>query len=284
MTTAYITVSLALIGSIFGSFAMAQVWRLRARQLANAKEQGAAYDKSEYRSLKHLLNSPVSKDRSVCLHCKYQLRWFDLIPIYSWLSLRGRCRKCRTPIGLYELIAELALATLFALSYLFFPLPLSSPLDWLHLTTWLLLLAALMVLFIYDLRWSLLPDLPLLVAGILAAIYVALGWTNINFLNLITALAILSGIYLFLYLFSKGKWVGSGDYLLAIPIALILPHPMLAFFVLFFANLLGCFLVIPSLFAGKRSFNSSVPLGPLLITALILVFFAQDLLLKIILP
>ena len=100
---------LAVLGALLGSFAVAQVWRLRARQLVIDERDGEPVDKAELRRLRGLLR-PVTGDRSECLHCHHQLAWYDLLPVVSWLSLSGKCRYCKAPIGTTELLAEVFLA------------------------------------------------------------------------------------------------------------------------------------------------------------------------------
>ena len=96
-----------VIGAVFGSFSVAQVWRLRASQLQDEKSAGEKIDSAEWKKLHSLVSKKVKNDRSHCLNCGYQLKWFDLIPIVSWLSLGGKCRKCRSKIGALEFISEI---------------------------------------------------------------------------------------------------------------------------------------------------------------------------------
>ena len=93
-----ILVIVAALGAVMGSFIGAQVWRVRARQLVEDKQAGEPVDTLELRRLKPLL-MPLKDDRSRCLSCGHELRWYDLLPVVSWLVTRGRCRYCRAPIG-----------------------------------------------------------------------------------------------------------------------------------------------------------------------------------------
>lgn len=61
--------------------------------------------------------SILHPSRSFCPHCRYQIRWYDNIPVVSWLLLRGQCRSCRAPISLQYPLVELATALLFLLTY-----------------------------------------------------------------------------------------------------------------------------------------------------------------------
>ena len=149
---------LAVLGLLFGSFAGATVWRLRARQLVADKKAGEAVDAKELKQLKPLAHQKVLKDRSRCLSCGYTLRWYDLIPIVSWLSLKGRCRSCRKPIGRMEPLLEVGMAVFFVASYIFWPFLLTTPLEVAFLAVWLLAGVGLIILFAYDAKWYLLPN------------------------------------------------------------------------------------------------------------------------------
>lgn len=81
----------AIFGAILGSFACCQAWRIRLH--------------SEDRKL---------VNRSVCLHCGHRLGRLELIPIFSWLFLGGKCKKCKTKIGLMEFFSEITMALIFA--------------------------------------------------------------------------------------------------------------------------------------------------------------------------
>ena len=81
----------AIFGAILGSFACCQAWRIRLH--------------SEGRKL---------VNRSVCLHCGHRLGRLELIPIFSWLFLGGKCKKCKAKIGLMEFFSEITMALIFA--------------------------------------------------------------------------------------------------------------------------------------------------------------------------
>lgn len=147
-----------LLGAVFGSFAGAQVWRLRAQQLAADDRAGEKVDQRELTRLRPLGNQQLGHDRSRCLHCQRVLAWYDLLPVVSWLLLRGRCRYCRRPIGWSELLLELGLAGLFVASVALWPGGLTDAVQVGLLVLWLVALVLLAILFVYDVRWMLLPD------------------------------------------------------------------------------------------------------------------------------
>lgn len=266
----YIYLGLVLFGLCLGSFAGASVWRLRAYQLMQDKAGGSVIDKDEYKNLKRLTKNSILKDRSQCLHCGYVLKWYDLIPLFSWLILKGRCRKCHVPIGWFEPLIEISVAVFFVISYAFWPYPLNSAFEIARLVLWLIAGVALVILFAYDKKWYLLPNLVnYIVIGIgainsLLLILVASDKIS-TLLSIVGSMLILSGLYFILYLVSRGKWIGFGDIKLGLGLALLLADWRLAFIALFAANLIGCIIVLPALITGKLKRDSHVPFGPLLI-------------------
>jgi len=265
-----IYLTLVLVGLVLGSFAGASVWRLRARQLVQDKSSGEHVYHDEYARLNKLTKSTLVNDRSQCLHCSYTLKWYDLIPLFSWMNLRGRCRKCRKPIGFMEPLIEVGVAAFFVLSYMYWPYPLNDALEVARLILWLIAGVGLAILFVYDTKWYLLPDkvnFAVIGIGALSALSVFINSHDKpgTIISILGSVFILSGIYLILYIYSKGKWIGFGDIKLGLGLGLLLADWELAFVALFAANLIGCILVLPAMVMGKLKRNSHVPFGPLLI-------------------
>jgi len=274
-----IYIALVLVGLCMGSFAGATTWRLRANELADDKKRGDEYDAAEYKHLKKLIHVKTSKDRSVCLHCSYRLRWYDLIPLVSWLLLGGKCRKCRQPIGYFEPLMELSVTLYFVLSYAFWPGQIVSALQITHFVAWLITGVVLAILFAYDAKWFLLPDkLNYALIGLGLAISAIIVATSDNpaaaVANIAGSVAILSGMYYVIYLLSHGKWIGFGDIKLCLGLALLLADWQLAFIALFVANLVGCLIVIPLMAVGKLKRDSHIPFGPLLIIGTVVAWLA----------
>lgn len=277
MNDVFIYVALGLFGAALGSFAAATVWRLRARQLAADKAAGEEYDIKEYKRLKKIISRPLD-DHSQCLHCSYKLKWYDLIPIVSWLSLKGKCRNCHKPIGWFEFLSEIGVAAYFVLSYALWPVGLETSLAVTHFVLWLIAGVIMAILFAYDLKWFLLPDklniaLGVVGIGIVGVVAVERGDFAGTLLSALGSVAILSGLYATLYVVSRGRWVGFGDVKLGIGLALILVDWQLALTALFLANFIGCLIVIPLLATKKLARNSHVPFGPLLIAGTICAWF-----------
>ena len=271
------TVAIGLLGAVLGSFAGAQVWRLRAWQLKQDKAAGEKIDAAEWKKLKPLVGKKLKQDRSQCLSCHHDLAWKDLIPVFSWLRFGGKCRYCKAKIGYTEILLEIGLGALFALSVWFWPESLSD-LGLLRAIVWLSALVPLTILFVYDLRWSILPDIARWPFVALGGIFVATQFiTSSDSLGLLMtlsgAVAILSGLYLVLYAISKGEWIGFGDVKLGLGLALFLADWKLAFLCLFAANLLGTLMVLPGMVRGTLDRKAKVPFGPLLIVGFLLTWF-----------
>lgn len=269
---------LALLGLVLGSFAGAQVWRLRAKQLDEDKRDHEPYDKKEYKRLAGLRAQRVRTDYSRCLECGHRLAWRDLVPLVSWLSTGGRCRYCHRRIGAFEPLMELGVAVALVCLYVFWPLGFDSTIDSVWFIVWCAATVVLAVLFAYDLKWFLLPNRPvflLVVLGIIAA-----GCNLLQSLQPIETLAsiaagvaILSGIYAVLWLVSGGRWIGFGDVKLGLGLALLLGDWQLSFIALFAANLIGCLLVLPGMLSGTISRTTRIPFGPLLIVGTFVALF-----------
>ena len=267
--------ALVLFGATLGSFAGATVWRLRAGQLDADKKNKEPYDHKEYTRLKKLLGKGAMQDRSQCLDCQYQLKWYDLIPIVSWLSLKGRCRNCRKPIGKFELCMELGVAAFFVLSYVLWPVSIVTAPEILHFILWLIAGVIMAIMFAYDLKWYLLPNITSYALAFVGVLIVAIqAYVSQDVLGTIIsaaiAVAILSGLYAALYVISKGRWVGFGDVKLGVGLALLLVDWQLALLALVLANFVGCLVVIPGMLSKKLKRNSQVPFGPFLIAGTVL--------------
>ncbi|MDB5161907.1 MAG: putative Prepilin peptidase [Candidatus Saccharibacteria bacterium] len=278
MLTSLIAIGLGLLGLVLGSFAGASVWRLRARQLKDDKKAGEEVDKKEYAKLAKLLKHTVMKDRSQCLHCGYELTWRDLVPLFSWLSLGGRCRECRKPIGYFEPIIELGVAAYFILSFVLWPVTLVGFIPCFIFALWLIGGVLMAMLFAYDAKWLLLPDrinYALIGIGVVTAVLtIAIDPKPFDaLLGILGGLLILSGTYLLLYIISNGRWIGFGDIKLGAGLALLIADWRIALMALFFANLIGTLIVIPMLATKRMKRNSHLPFGPLLIAGAILAKF-----------
>lgn len=271
---------LFVFGAALGSFAAASVWRLRAAQLAADTLRGEVVDKADALEVKTLMSSErtVVNDRSICLHCKRQLRWYDMLPVVSWLALRGRCRTCKQPIGKMEIGAELMLGLGFFVSYLVWPYEFTAQ-GIVYFVLWLVVLTLLAVHWMYDARWFLLLDKITVALLLVAVLYWALTLAELPndllvsaVLATVSVVAVLPGFYGLLYVLSRGTWIGFGDVKLLIPFAFMLPSWEYGVLLVFLANLIGCLVLLPLMVTKRVGRMTRVPFGPFLILAFVITF------------
>lgn len=270
MSTLFVSILLGVVGLIFGSFAGASVWRLRARQLREDEAAGDKVSSADKKAVSKLKRASALRDRSVCLHCGRTLKWYDLIPLISWVTLKGKCRYCHKPIGNLEPTIEIGVSVFFVTSFLLWPYPLESSLEFVRLGLWLLSGVAVAILAIYDAKWFLLPNrvvFPLIGIGAVYSLVVLAEnqFALSQWLNILYACVVLSGLYFMIYLASGRKWVGLGDVKLGLALALLLADWQLAILALFLANAIGTILVMPLMLSGRIKRQAHIPFGPLLI-------------------
>jgi len=257
---------LIILGLIFGSFVNALVWRLRQQELASRKL------KVESRKLREQYS--ILKGRSMCPHCHHELAGRDLVPVLSWLSLRGKCRYCSKPISWQYPLVELLTAGLFVWSYLAWPLG-THGVGQFQLIVWLAFVVAFMALAVYDLRWFTLPDrivLPLAVVAVAEVIVVAMwrhSWADLW--QPAAGMVIIAGLFWALFQVSKGAWIGGGDVKLAFALGLIAASPLRALVLLFFSSVLGTLSSLPLVAKGKGGMKARIPYGPYLLLAAVIV-------------
>lgn len=279
------------MGAVLGSYAAATVWRLRAKELAQTKPTSSKQQRERKKLVERagLSQTKILDDYSRCLHCGHRLAWYDLLPVVSWISLRGCCRYCRKAIGWTEFLAEVSLGLIYAISFWL----LKDQLNYVSQFLWLGLLVILAILFIYDAKWQLLPT-KILWLGITWAIIfagyqisVAIQAGDFDLIQVVTnyglAWLILGGLYYVLAKLSNQRWVGGGDAYVGTIMALVLGDYWLAFVALFIANLLGCVVVGSDLLIKRLKRKSvqvsTIALGPLLIVALVVVVLFRALIL-----
>lgn len=224
----------------------------------------------------------INRPPSACGHCDLRLGPLDLVPVFSWLVLRGRCRRCRTPIGIDPLVIELAnVAVWVAFAVEFGGDRLAV------LPAFLVFGSTLVTLSWIDIREKRLPreitrvgaalgGVALAIAAIVLdepeRIWMALFGAGIA-LVLIGAVYMASNAY-----YGKGVAFGFGDVILAPFLGLFLGwlNPGIVAPGLFFGFLLGTLGAIPAVVSGKASGDTQIPFGPFLaLGAVIAVFVGQ---------
>ena len=214
-----------------------------------------------------LLDTKAIGGRSQCMHCKKTLRWFELIPIVSFIIQGGRCRQCKARLNIQYPIVEL----LSGLIFVFVPLTVGP--SALAATLWVAAFEALLVMAVIDIRLGIIPDeinIFLGVVGILLAI--APGWEGSVVLSTVIGAAVAGVFFAILIGVTRGKGMGMGDLKLAIPLGLIFGWPDIIF-VLAFSFIIGAAVGVLAIARGKSSMKSTLPFGPFLALGAATMFF-----------
>ncbi len=256
---------LAVVGLAMGSFVNALTWRI--------EQQGLDKKHHSKRINKHTVDLSITKGRSVCIHCGHELSALDLIPVVSWLSLRGKCRYCGKKIEDSPL-TELATSALFVLSYLVWPFGIATNYEIAYFVAWLGLLVGLVALMVYDIRHMLLPNRIMfpLFAFVAAMRLLEFGITDITLADMakevLFGIVVGGGFFYALYLISDGRWIGGGDVKLGYLIgALLGPRDaLIALLVAFYA---AAAFILPLMLVRKVTRKSRIPFGPFLIIGFI---------------
>lgn len=283
-----IVVALVGFGLILGSFANALVWRLHEQEALRekiaeleTKKASAARDKRIGKLRAELRPLSMSRGRSMCSSCHHPLAAIDLVPLCSWLYLRGKCRYCRQPIQDPPLM-EISLPLAFVVSYLFWPLQFEGY-GLVAFIFWLAFLTAFAALTLYDIRWFILPDRIVWPLVLLAVFQVLIhtfffdGGVEV-IVSAFWGILIASGIFYVLHQLSKGEWIGGGDVKLGLVLGLLVGGPLPALLLIFIASTLGTLASIPMLVQRKLKRTSIIPFGPFLMAAAaIIVLFGHTL-------
>lgn len=228
----FITIS-ALLGLIIGSFLNCLVWRLY-------KEESIM-------------------GRSYCPKCSSQISWYDNIPLLSFIVLRGRCRHCRENISWQYPVVEFFSGLLFALSFIAVAdapdLPLLLARNWLLISTFL-------IVFIYDLRWQLVPMLivwPMIIVAAGMSIFLGFTWQDVLLFG-----ALGTSFFLIQYFATAKRGIGEGDIWLGLLIGVALPEGGLLALALILSYFVGAIVSGILLLDQQRGWKSKIALGPFL--------------------
>jgi len=225
----------------------------------------------------------IKTKRSHCDSCGHVLGVLDLIPIISWLLLRGRCRHCSAAIPVKNLLVELVTVGLFVLTYFTFGNGRLGGLEEFGIFVALIMVVcSLLVLCVYDLEHQILPDrvVVFLLGSSIAMHTFSFISSGHGMWGLSATNSIVSGIgsalpYLLIILITKGAGMGGGDLKLAFVMGILLGYPRV-FFAHYIAFLLGGVVALLLLAGGKKRFGQSIAFGPFLVFGTYIALFFGD--------
>lgn len=236
-----------IFGLAVGSFLNAWIWRLKHGQ-------------------------SVLKGRSRCPECGKTLKWVELIPLISFIRQKGRCLHCHKKISWQYPLVELVLGLLFLMAT-FLRLGTDLPIDSRDLLIWLrdlFLMTFLLGIFVFDLRYYLIPDQFTLPA--LVIVFIVNRFLGIPGDKLLLGVIVGFAFFAAQYAVSKGKWVGGGDIRLGALMGAILSWPLILV-ALFLAYFIGSIAALVLIVRGRKTLKSQLPFGTFLAASTIFTLY-----------
>jgi len=249
----------------------------------------------------------IVKKRSHCVKCGKTLTWYELIPIISFLGLGGRCRSCKEKISWQYPLVEIATGFLFLAVFYFLGFRILDLIGhwklvighWFLLIYLWYLISSLIVIFVYDLRHYIIPDVvlfPAIGVSFLYRLFEVLNFGHCplrlclsearnlfeiwdlgfgiwqNFFSYLIAATVATVFFLTIILVTRGRGMGLGDAKLAFLMGLLLgwPNILVALFLAFFV---GAVIGVGLIFWGSKTMKSQIPFGPFLIGGTIIMLF-----------
>jgi prepilin signal peptidase PulO-like enzyme (type II secretory pathway) len=222
-----------IFGLIIGSFLNCVIWRLYKNETLGG--------------------------RSYCPHCRHTICWYDNIPLLSFIFLGGRCRHCKDKISWQYPFVELTTALLFLL---IFRLDSLSPnLGPLLLRDWLLA-AVLIIVFVYDLRWQLVPIM--IVWGTSVIMFLLNLYLGYSLISLLLFGALGALFFWLQYVLTKKRGIGEGDIWLGLLLGLTFPRISDLLLIMLITYILGSLVGLFLISQKQKGWRSALPLGPFL--------------------
>ena len=215
-----------------------------------------------------ILRIPEKEDfvarRSHCMNCGYQLAWYDMIPVFSYLFLKGKCRKCGQPISKQYPIIEALNAVLYFVVFYVNGITFQS-------SIYCFVTSALLVISVIDFRTFEIPLGLTIFIGVMGIVCAAMDYKHIS-LYIIGMCSV--GLFLeILFILSNGNWIGGGDATLMMAAGLVVGWKkiIVAFFL---ACILGA--VIHSIRMKVSDEDHVLALGPYLAMGIYIVMIWGD--------
>ena len=239
-----VLVFVAIIGLILGSFMSVIVARLDNK-------------------------SGILIGRSECPKCLVQLRWYDLVPLFSFLILGGKCRYCKEKISFIYPIMELSMAGSLLLYYWF-----NGPFISWEIIHGFIVIFILLALAFFDYKHYILPDKLMFTGLAVSLAYLIFIRPDVLLGSILTGFG-LAGFFAIIYLVSRGEWMGFGDVKLVLLVGFILGYPagLLSIIAAVWA---GAIFGIALMVIGRANLKTALPFGSFICGVSILFFIFNN--------
>jgi len=242
-------VMIFILGLCLGSFVNMLVYRVAVKYKLISKSKFIVAD----------------KNRSFCDGCGRQLRWYENVPVISWLIQKGKSRCCQKKLSFLYPIVELItgillMVVVFRFNLLSSDLPIM--LEVVRLFFAMVLITLLVFSAVFDIKYLILPDFATITLIVMSFLGVVFDEPNI-IPYLLSALGAFSFLGV-LYLVTKGKGMGFGDVKLAIFMGLFLGYPNIII-AIYIAFIVGALVGLMGMISKKMTKKTQIPFGPFLI-------------------
>jgi len=211
----------------------------------------------------------VIAGRSHCPNCQHNLAWYDLVPLVSFIMLRGKCRYCGKKISIQYPLVELSTGLIFLLLALYFGVAFD-------MLFYAIIMAILMVVVLVDIRTQMVPEQFVWAALILA---LAGGWyfgEHFGALKMIYGVLVGALPLAILSVASREKWMGYGDVKIGAILGALTGFPA-SIFVLMTSFILGAVVGLVYMKVTGQGAKTTVPFAPFLVAATLLgIFFGES--------
>jgi leader peptidase (prepilin peptidase)/N-methyltransferase len=285
MDAVFIIINIVIFSLLIGSFLTACIYRLPRGEEYRDLHQAIADGSDEYVKRKGeveefqplSINSPK---RSFCPKCGHQLAWWDNIPLFSWLYLRGACAYCKTPISVRYPLVEVLSVLMALLSYSHFGLSLTALVVYFFA-------ASLIVISFIDYDYYIIPD-EISIGGTIFGFIIAslnsymplferplVEGAESSLLGLLLGGGFLYGVAKIYLMLKKVDGLGFGDVKLLCFIGSLF-GPTHALTTILLGSLIGTFFGIGLILFSNKNLQHPIPFGPYLAIGALLSVFAPE--------
>jgi leader peptidase (prepilin peptidase)/N-methyltransferase len=235
--------------------------------------------------ISRLPNNQSIAGRSHCPHCRHRLAALDLIPVLSYITLKGKCRYCYKKISFIYPAVEILTGAFFIITWFSAP-TLNNASEYfiqniIIKTSYLIIISSLIVIFFSDTRTQIIPDsiqLLLFVAALIFKIALDASYFDKLISSLLysfIAAALVMLPILFLFLATRGRGMGFGDVKLAFTIGFLLGTEK-GFLALYLAFIIGALLGLTLIMLRRKNLHSRIAFGPFLVTGMGIMLYCGE--------
>ncbi|HBB76970.1 MAG: hypothetical protein A3I49_01875 [Candidatus Levybacteria bacterium RIFCSPLOWO2_02_FULL_37_11] len=216
----------------------------------------------------------VLRGRSKCDHCQKTLSWYELIPLASYIILKGKCSNCKKPISIFYPIVELSTGVLFA--FTFWLSMVNGQWSIVNMLFYLFIVSVFLVVFFTDLKYGIIPDRIIFPSVFITFLYLTI-YSPPLLLNHMLSAAGVAFLFFLLIVVTRGRGMGAGDLKYSFFLGFLLGFPEVII-ALYIAILTGGGMASILVLWGKKKLSGVIPFGPFLtIGAFLTLFYSGEL-------